>query len=184
MDVTTACQQTAGIVSGLLGNVSAGQLGAPTPCADWDVKALTGHLVGGADMFAGMFGGESGAAPEGDLAGADLAAAYEAAVGRLAAAAYAEGALDKTVSLGRMQLPGSAALSLATADHLTHAWDLARATGQSLDVPDELAEFAMSSWQGMIQPPMRDGKMFGAEQQAPAGASQMDRVAAFTGRTV
>lgn len=184
MDVATACQQTAGIVSGLLGNVSAGQLNAPTPCADWDVKALTGHVIEGANMFTGMFGGRPGSAPEGDLAGAELAAAYDDAVGRLAAATSEPGALDKPVSLGRMQLPGSAALSLATADHLTHAWDLARATGQSLQVPDELAEFALSSWQQMIQPPMRDGKMFGGEQQPPPGASPMDRVAAFTGRTV
>jgi len=184
MDVTTACQQTAGIVSGLLANVSADQLGASTPCPDWDVKALTGHLIGGANMFSGVFGGESGAAPEGNLAGAQLASAYDAAVGRLGAAVGAEGALDKTVSLGRMHLPGSDALSLATSDQLTHAWDLARATNQRLDVPDDLAEFVLASWQQMIQPPMRDGKMFGAEQQTGAGASTMDRVAAFTGRKV
>jgi uncharacterized protein (TIGR03086 family) len=184
MEVTAACQQTAGVVSGLLANVSADQLGAPTPCAEWDVKGLTDHMIGGANMFAGMFGGESGAAPEGAVAGPALAAAYDEATGRLAAAASAEGALDKTVSLGRMQLPGSAALALATADHLTHAWDLARATGQTLEVPEELADFALTSWQQMIQPPMRDGTMFGVEQQAGAGASTMDRVAAFTGRTV
>jgi uncharacterized protein (TIGR03086 family) len=184
MEVTTACQQTAGIVSGLLANVRADQLGARTPCTDWDVKSLTGHLIGGANMFSGMLGGESGAAPEGDLSGAQLAAACDQAAGRLASAASAEGALDATVSLGPMKLPGSAALALATADHLTHAWDLAKATGQRLDVPDGLAEFALASWQQMIQPPMRDGRMFGAEQPAGEGASPMDRVAAFTGRSV
>lgn len=184
MEVTTACQQTAGIVSGLLANVRPDQLGAPTPCAKWQVRDLTGHLVGGADLFSSVFGGASGTTPDPDLAGPELAAAYDEAVGRLAAAVSADGALDKTVSLGPMQLPGSVALSLATADHLTHAWDLARATGQPLDVPDDLAEFVLGAWRQLLQPALRDGDRFAAEQQASGGASPMDRIAAFTGRAV
>jgi len=49
---------------------------------------------------------------------------------------------------------------------------------------DDLAEYGLGAWQQMIAPPMRDGKMFAAEQAAPEGAATMDRLAAFTGRSI
>ena len=48
------------------------------------------------------------------------------------------------------EVPGEVALSVITADHLTHAWDLARATGQDIEVDDELAEWALATWQVVV----------------------------------
>lgn len=160
------------------------QLELSTPNAEFDIRALANHAIGGANMFAGMLGGTPGAeAPEGASA-AQLAEAFKASGAQLQAAAQAEGALQQTVKMGPMELPGAAAVSLMASDHIVHAWDIQKATGAAAPVSDELAQFALDSWQQMIAPQMRDGKQFGAELEAPAGASILEQVAAFTGRQV
>ena len=139
------------------------QLGSPTPNAEFDVRALANHALGGANMFAGMLGGTPAADVAEGATAAELAAGFHASGQQLIAAAEAEGALGQMVKLGPMELPGAAAVSLMAADHIVHAWDLSRATGIEAPVSDELAQFALDSWKQMLAPQMRDGKQFAAE---------------------
>ena len=84
-------------------------------------------------------------------------------------------------------MPASAFMGLATTDTFTHGWDLAKATGQSTDIDPQLAEQLLAGSKMAIQEAFRgpDGKApFGAEQQAPAGATKADELAAFLGRTM
>jgi uncharacterized protein (TIGR03086 family) len=74
---------------------------------------------------------------------------------------------------------------LRTTDVLTHAWDIAKATGQSTDLDPELAAEALEASRMRIQPAFRGpGRPFAAEQPAPEGAPVADQLAAFLGRTV
>ena len=62
-----------------------------------------------------------------------------------------------------------------------HGWDLATATGQSYDPPDELVADAFEFARKTIDP-LRDGDTF-AEEVAPASsASPIERLANYTGR--
>lgn len=168
----------------MLEQLDDGKLELSTPNVDFDVRALAGHATGGANMFAGMLGGTAAAEMAEAGSAAEIAAAFKAGAEQLIAAAQGEGALEKMVKMGPMEIPGAAAVSLMAADHVVHAWDMQKATGIEAPVSDELAEFALKSWQQMIAPQMRDGKQFGAELQAPEGASFLEQAAAFTGRQV
>jgi uncharacterized protein (TIGR03086 family) len=83
-------------------------------------------------------------------------------------------------------MPATALLGLATTDTFTHAWDLAKATGQDTDLAPEMAAQLLAASREAIQPAFRseEGTIFGFEQEAPEGASNADQLAAFLGRTV
>lgn len=184
MDPISACEQACQSFQSMLEQLDDTQLQLQTPNAEFDVRALVGHASGGANMFAGMLGGSAAAEATEGASASDLAAAFRASGAQLVQAAKAEGALEQTVKMGPMEMPGAAAVSLMAADHVVHAWDLQKATGVEAPVSEELAQFALSSWQQMLAPQMRDGKQFGAELQAPDGASTLEQAAAFTGRQV
>ena len=176
---------------GVLGNVKSDQMDDATPCESWDVRRLINHLVGGAHWF--EITTNAGASPEvddtedTDYAAGDFAAAYDAATAGALAAFGAEGALDRMIALPFGTFPGSAFMGLATVDHFTHAWDLARATGQPTDLAPAMAEQLLSAARGMISDDFRgpDGVApFGPEVTAGDAACPADRLAAFLGRTV
>lgn len=172
------------VLQQLVAGVKADQWDEPTPCAKWTVRDLAGHLVGGGTMFAASFRGE---APQegdpGDLLGDDPAGAVAKMFADFASAADSEGAMERDVVLPFATLPAQVALDVAKFDLLVHAWDLARATGQSFDPPADVVENARATATGMIDG-LRDGDTFADAAEAPAGASPIDALAAFAGRKV
>jgi uncharacterized protein (TIGR03086 family) len=74
-------------------------------------------------------------------------------------------------------------LQIRLYDLLAHGWDLARATGQPVDLPDDLAEQSLSFACKQLDGQSRQGR-FGAAQNAGENAAAIERVAAFLGRTV
>lgn len=124
-----------------------GDWSAPTPCTDWDVRALVNHVVGEDRWTKPLVDGRTiadvGDAFDGDLLGEDpkplaMAAADEA----LTAVAERLPAGGKVhLSYGEEDI--AEYISQLVADHLIHGWDLAAATGQSRDLdPDLVAEVA------------------------------------------
>jgi uncharacterized protein (TIGR03086 family) len=175
----------------ILVNVTPDQLDLPTPCQSWKVRDVVNHIVGGTQWFAAsVTAGESPLIEESDfseLADGDFVAEFDKGVAASIAAFGAPGAQEKMVTLPFGTMPVSAFMGLATTDTFTHGWDLAKATGQSTDIDPELAEQLLAGSKMSIQDAFRgeDGKMpFGAEQQAPDGATAADKLAAFLGRKV
>jgi len=186
MSIIEQYKETQQLTLGLMQGLSADQLGAQTPCTEWDVRALCNHVVGGAHMFLGALQGGDMPAPGAetpDMVGDDPAAAYQAASDALLAGYSADGALEQIVPMPFGEMPGQVVMSLAMADHLTHAWDLAKATGQSFSPPDELAQAASGVWHQFITPEFRASGAFADEQSVSEGASAVEQLAGFTGRT-
>ena len=81
---------------------------------------------------------------------------------------------------------GATLLDMYVAELATHAWDLARATGQLDDLNPSLAVPALDGARAMIKPEYRDlvepGSPFGAEVLPPPGSDDWERLAAFMGR--
>jgi len=106
---------------------------APTPCAEWDVRALVNHLVyelrWAPDLLAGRTVEDVGDAYEGELLGADPVASWEAAADGARAAVAADGALDATVHLSYGDSAADDYVRQLTGDLTVHAWDLARGAG-------------------------------------------------------
>lgn len=180
------------VARGVLANVKPDQYDDPTPCASWDVRRLLSHYVGASYWFAASV--NAGVSPEGDATEAtdytqgDLLAAYDAGIKAAVEAFGAPGAQERIVKLPFGEMPGAVFMGIATNDVFTHAWDLAKATGQPTDLDPEFAaqltEAAKLFVVDAIRGPDSSGAPFGPEQPAPAGASAADRHAAFLGRTV
>ncbi len=156
------------------------QLGAPTPCRDWGVRALTNHLL--QVVTALELAGRDGAVP-GDLWTRDLMPADGFADrARGAAAAWGvPGALDRAVAMGPMTMPAPQIRDMLVADLAIHGWDLARATGQPFTCPDAVAEVthrfvAATAAQG------RSMGLFADPEPVAAGASALDLAVALSGR--
>lgn len=181
---TEPLQQAVSVTRDVLGNVSADQMSDPTPCASWDVSELINHIVGGQFFFSAGMHGEAPSDDAPDFASGDFNAAFAEGSAASMAAFSEAGALEKMVTLPFGQFPGAAFLALATTDTFAHAWDLAKATGQSTDLAPDLAAALLEQNRQNLSADWRgpEGAPFGAEQEAPAGASAADQLAAFLGR--
>jgi uncharacterized protein (TIGR03086 family) len=162
-----------------------GRWDAPTALPGWDVRALVHHVVleerWAPPLFAGLTIGEVGDRLDGDqLAPDPVTAASNASAAALAAVA-GDGALEKTVHLSFGDVPGAEyALQLA-ADHLVHAWDLARA----LDVDDRLdpeAVHAVLGWFGANEDAYRGAGLIGPRVEVPPDADEQAQLLARFGR--
>lgn len=171
---------------GVLVNVQPQDLGAPTPCASWDVRKLVNHFVGTARWWAATIAGEAAVADTDHVDG-DFVAAYDESI-RIAVAAFeADGALQRTVQLPFGEFPGAVLLGLAATEQFTHGWDLARAIGHPTDLDPVLATGLLSQARVAITDAYRgpDGEaLFGPAALAPTGAGPADQLAAFLGRSV
>jgi uncharacterized protein (TIGR03086 family) len=93
----------------------------------------------------------------------------------------APGALDRTIAAPFGPMPGDAFARFVVLDGLVHGWDLSTATGQPYDPSDELVA-AVDAFARQTLDPLRDGSTFGPAVEPAAGATPIERLAAYTGR--
>jgi uncharacterized protein (TIGR03086 family) len=160
-----------------------------TPCPDWNVRQLLQHVTNGNVIFASIATGERAPGPitpeerAVDWLGADPAAGFRATGRVLHDAFMAPGFLD-----GRFETPvmgeqsGTTMVHMRMNELLIHGWDLARATGQPADLPEDLAEAALRGWQTRLADRPRQGMPFDEQTPIADDASAIDRLAAYLGR--
>jgi uncharacterized protein (TIGR03086 family) len=178
-------------LSRLVVNVRDDQLGDPTPCAEYTLGDLLEHVRGMAESFA-LAGrkkqppGGSKPPPLGDasrLAG-DWRGETTEWLDRLAAAWSDPAAWEGTTWIAGFEAPAAAVGITAANEMVVHGWDVARASGQQVDLDDAVLapsrEFvAMMSGPGSEE---ARGDAFGPAVQAPVGSSALDEVIAGNGR--
>lgn len=177
MDPRSQLRQILPLVCDIVERIDDGDLAAPTPCANFDVRGVLGHMVGGAGQFAAAFRGEVASPGEVD----DVRAAFPRAMEELEAAIGAPGALDRTIAAPFGEVTGETFARFVALDGLVHGWDLATATNQPYDPPADVVEAVTAFAEGALAD-LRDGDTFAAAVTPPAGASAIERLAAFTGR--
>ncbi|MGD9986441.1 TIGR03086 family metal-binding protein [Pseudonocardia sp.] len=162
-----------------------GRWGAATPCPDWDVRALVNHLVNEERWTPELLGGATiadvGDRFDGDLLGADPITTFDEAA---AAALAAVEAVDpeQAVHLSFGDRPAREYVTQLAADHLVHAWDLARATGEDEKLDPEAVD-ALLAWFAPTQKLYIEIGVIGPETPVAADASAQDRLLAMFGRT-
>jgi uncharacterized protein (TIGR03086 family) len=167
------------VFAGILANVKPDQLGAPSPCAEWDAKAVIDHVIGGNQWVESLAGRQSSTLPD------DLGAAHADSAAAADAVFAAPDGLTRMFELPFGTVPGATFISLRTSDVYTHAWDLAKATGQSTDLDPELATEALKAAHALMSPAFRGpGRPFGELQPCADGRPKADELAAFLGRAV
>lgn len=175
--MTTTTQQSIDVLSraldqtvDVLSAVPADKLSDPTPCADWDVGGLVAHVVATPRNFIAMSRGEqpdwSAKPPLPD----DWAAEFRAGANDL---------LRMWNAAGETASPQG--VDWQTAEFAIHAWDLARATGQSVDLDPEVARQGLGFMSAALTPDNR-GAAFGPAVTLPDDAPVYDRLVAFAGR--
>jgi uncharacterized protein (TIGR03086 family) len=151
---------------------------APTPCAKFTVADVVDHLVGSLTHLGTMAGMPEGPLPTGP------AEARVAGVSQRALEAWRLRGIEGTVPFGSGEMPAAVAADILSLELLVHAWDVAEATGQTIEVSDALSGFVLERGREVIQPGARDGDRFGPEVAVGPDADNLRRLAAFTGRPV
>ena len=113
--------------------ISDDQWDAGTPCTEWNVRDLLGHMVSEnlwtPWLMRGATIAEAGDRFEGDVLDDDPKGAWAEASADAVRAVQEDGAMERTVHLSFGPTPASEYTMQLFADHLIHAWDLARAIG-------------------------------------------------------
>ena len=164
-------------------------LSAATPCHDYDVRGLLNHLLYWSpilELAARKQPVPSGRPAEGehDLTEGDWQTVMAQQVEGLAAAWADPAAWEGMTSIGRSDLgdlPGSIVGSIVLLELAVHGWDLAKATGQSFDCEDKVAE-AVLAHLGLTVEQGRTMGAFGPEVAIPPDAPMLHRTLGVSGR--
>jgi uncharacterized protein (TIGR03086 family) len=187
--VVTDCDRLFDSVQHLVDGIAADQWTAPTPCPDWNVRQLLHHVTNGNVIFATIATGARTPGPITpeeraiDWLGTDPHQGFRATGKVMHDAFLTPGFLE-----GRFETPvmgeqsGTAIVHMRMNELLVHGWDLARATGQPDDLPEDLAEGALKLWQTRLAGRPREGMPFGPPQAVADDAPAIERLVAFLGR--
>lgn len=172
-------------VIGIVDRIDAARLYDPTPCRRFTVHDVLDHMLVLGGSFAHWFRGEE--VPDGqraDTYGFVPKAEFRRTMEDLLEATRSPGAMERTIRAPMGEMPGETFARLAAFDGLVHGWDLARATGQPYELPADVVAEVDAFARAAITPQLRDGDTFAAETDAPPGATDIERLVAFSGRTV
>ncbi|WP_326594761.1 TIGR03086 family metal-binding protein [Streptomyces sp. NBC_01803] len=161
------------------------QWDAPTPCTEWSVRDLVGHVTGeqlwAPWLLRGASLDEVGDRFDGDVLGDDPAGAWAAAAAASRGAFHRPGTLDAPVHTSSGLTPATDYLRQMTLDLTVHAWDLAHGIGADDGLDGELVqselgfvESQIDGWQevGIFDPPV----------PVADAAPPQDRLVALLGR--
>ena len=183
IDMTSACARTTDVLAA----VPDSRLDSPTPCEQLALRELVAHLGGLGLAFAAAarkdFGELTSSSPgDGgyDLA-ADWRAQYPVNLAGLAQAWHDPAAWEGMTRVGGVELPGEVCGLVGLAEVVIHGWDVAVATGQTLQVDDDVAEALLAHMTAFTAGGPVEG-LFGPAVDVPDDATALDRVLALSGR--
>ncbi|MFZ3598011.1 TIGR03086 family metal-binding protein [Streptomyces sp. BH104] len=172
IDLKPAC----GRMTEVLSAVTDEQLSGPTPCPDYSVRELIAHVDDAARAFTGFARKEAPLLAEpGDRRESALKSVR----------ALGDAWDDPAAWHGESEGPGITLTNeewgkVALTEMVVHGWDLARATGQTLDLPEETLRACHDHVSGFLTeaaPPA-----WGPPVETPADAPLIDRIVGLTGR--
>jgi uncharacterized protein (TIGR03086 family) len=184
MDLIKLHDRALEATTSIVANVDTSQFGAPTPCPEFDVRALLNHMIGGNFLFVKVASGEPGepVPANGDFVRNDALAPFRESAEAVSNAWSDPSVLERTVHLSFGDLPGAVAIGIHTVETIVHGWDLATATGQPTELDPELYAVAWQNCKDIDDSFRGSGRPFGPAVTAPAGASDTARLVAWLGR--
>lgn len=148
-------------------------LGMPTPCTDWDLGALIGHMVGQNEGFAAAV--REGDAPLSAYAAPalgpqDVRPRWDDSSERLRTA-FRDAAPDRLLRLAELdrEVTAATAIGMQILDCAVHAWDVATALGGDYRPSDAIGRVVLESARTIAARPGGTPGVFAAPREV-AGA--------------
>jgi uncharacterized protein (TIGR03086 family) len=181
----------AGAISYTLGvcaPIGPGEMALPTPCPDWDLARLLGHLCESmADLEAALRTGCLDLDGPPGRAGGDPVEALRDRAAELLCACYCYGGAERFVAVGGLPIPAGLVACTGAVEIAVHGWDVSAARaragcgsgGPKTPIPAALATRMLRL--GPLLVAGREG-LFAVPVEVPAQASPGDRLVAYLGR--
>jgi uncharacterized protein (TIGR03086 family) len=169
--------------------VASSDLNRPTPCGDWDLRALLAHMTVQHLGFAAAAAGRGG-----DLAlwqpadAPDPVLAYTAAASSVLAAFAEPGVLDRPFALPEIprapSFPGRVAVGFHLVDYVVHGWDVARTLGLAYSLPEEVLAATLPVARAVPDGAARlsPGAAFAPGRAVAPGTPPLDEILLLLGR--
>lgn len=174
------------LAGAVIDGVPGDKLEAPTPCSEFDVRGLLGHLVGVLRRVAVVGRGEDPMSAPFVVENVDDGAwldAWTAAAHDVQAAWADDAVLDRDLRLPWTTMTGRSALAIYTSEVTVHTWDLATATGQRPVWDDEVVATAYGILREQLPADGREPELpFAPVVDTPEDAPLIDRLVAWSGR--
>jgi uncharacterized protein (TIGR03086 family) len=177
IDELESAEESFGVLQNVLHGLADDDLSKQTPCREFDVAALTDHLMNSINVIGGVAGAK--------LPERDRSASVErqvAVAARPALDAWKRRGLDGTVSFGSNESPAKVMAGVLSLEFLVHAWDYASAVGREVTAPDALSDYVLGLAKNIITPQGRSNVGFDDPIDVAADATALDRLLAYTGR--
>jgi uncharacterized protein (TIGR03086 family) len=174
-------------VTGLVDGVRPDQFGSPTPCPEFDVRTLLGHLVATTERARVIGAGGSPfdvpvVVP--GIADGDCRDVFAASAARVWEVWDDDTRLTAAVTVPWGTVPGAEALWGYLNEALVHGYDLATATGQPAEADPEVVRPLLDRIAGILPGGFRGGPVpFAAVVEPAADAGPTERLANWSGRT-
>ena len=184
MDLVKLHDRALEATTAIVAKVERAQFDLPTPCAEFDVRALLNHMIGGNHRFVAIARGEPGVSvpATGDFVRDDPLGPFRESADALSTAWNDPALLERTVQLPFGDVPGAVALGIHTVETVVHGWDLAKATGQPTELDPDLYEAAWQHCKDIDETFRGPGRPFGPAVAVPATSTDTDRLMAWLGR--
>lgn len=170
----------------LVRTIGPGRWALPTPCDEWTVRDLVNHVTAEnlwmPPLMSGARIADVGDRFDGDVLGDDPAAAWDAAATQALAALDDTGVMTRTVHLSFGDTPADEYVRQLLADHVVHAWDLARAIDADDHLDDTLVA-ACAAWFDSVEDTYRRAGAIGPREAVAADAGAQQRLLARFGRS-
>jgi len=188
MDRLMLLAQAEGQLARVIRGVDAAEMDALTNCPPWTVRRLASHVLKNQLFWAGCVTGQQLMALEESMGAVpydgDLAPIAEEVTARALELWRSDGVMTAQHETPFGVLPGSVVIDFAIIDAAAHAWDLSASLGRAVEFPAETIPsmtdvFALTCTDhtvelGLVKPPT----------QAPADATDTERLMAAAGRTI
>jgi len=167
---------------GVCALVAPGEMSLPTPCSDWDLSMLLGHLSDSmADLETAIRTGHLDWDQERppDPAGGEPVEVLRDRAAQLLCAAYCFGGPERFVTVGGLPIPAGLVACTGAVAIAVHGWDVAVARGGAHPIPATLATRMLRLCPLLVAG--REG-LFAVPVEVPAQASPGDRLVGYLGR--
>jgi len=157
----------------------------PTPCTEWDVRALMQHLVNEQLWVPPLLEGQTiaqvGDRFDGDNLGDDPVGAWDGANEAARASVLGLDSFEKTTHLSFGDVPAEEYVTEMIFDLHIHGWDLRTGIGADTTMDDDVSK-ALWDWTERTMEAYRQGGVVGPAPKVPNDASLQTKMLALAGR--